>query len=104
MSELVLPSGRYLDLTDPEIRDAERVTAEELVGDDTTKTRALARRTRELGTHIGIRAPSAALNGHVTFVVFPDHVAAVKLVSECIVRIGDYLGEGAGDAGEASPE
>jgi len=91
MSNLGLPDGPFLDLTDPEVRDAEGVTLDDLVADDTTTTREVARRARLRGDVIGIRAPSAAMDGEVTFVVFAEHVSQVVLVSDEIVRIVDYV-------------
>jgi RES domain-containing protein len=91
LSTLELPAGRLLDLMDPEVCSSEGVTYDQLVGDDTTITRALAQRTSATGTAIGLRAPSAAMEGAITFVIFRQHLQQVVLTEERTVRIIDYL-------------
>lgn len=55
---------------DPEVCSTEGVTYDQLVGEDTGITRALAQRTSAKGAVIGLRAPSAAMQGAITFVIF----------------------------------
>jgi hypothetical protein len=91
LSTLELPADRLLDLMDPEVCSTEGVTYDQLVGDDTSITRALAQRTSAKGTVIGLRAPSAALQGAITFVIFGAHLQQVVLTEERTVRIVDYV-------------
>jgi hypothetical protein len=91
LSTLELPADRLLDLMDPEVCSAEGVTYDQLVGDDTSVTRALALRTTATGTAIGLRAPSAAVEGAITFVIFADYLERVVLTEEQTVRIVDYI-------------
>jgi RES domain-containing protein len=91
LSTLELPSDRLLDLMDPEVCSTEGVTYDQLVGEDTGITRALAQRTSAKGAVIGLRAPSAAMQGAITFVVFGRHLQQVVLTEERTVRILDYL-------------
>jgi len=91
LSTLELPADRLLDLMDPEVCSAEGVTYDQLVGDDTRVTRALAQRTIATGRVIGLRAPSAATEGAITFVIFHQHLQQVVLTKEHTVRIVDYL-------------
>lgn len=86
-----LPVGQTLDLTDPDVCRAENVTHEQLVGDDRSITQAVARRARTDRNVIGMRAPSAALDGAMTFVIFHHHLAKVVVTEERIVRIVNYL-------------
>lgn len=86
-----LPEERLLDLLDPAVCNDEGVTYDQLVGDDTSTTRALAQRTSAKGTVIGLRAPSAAMQGAITFVIFGAHLQQVVLTEERSVRIVDYL-------------
>jgi hypothetical protein len=91
LSTLELPQERLLDLLDPAVCSDEGVTYDQLVGDDTSITRALAQRTSAKGTVIGLRAPSAAMQGAITFVIFCAHLQQVVLTEERTVRIVDYL-------------
>lgn len=91
LSTLELPADRLLDLMDPEICRAEDITYDQLVGDDTSITRALAQRTSAAGAVMGLRAPSAATEGAITFVIFHQHLEQVVLAEEHTVRIVDYL-------------
>lgn len=58
-----------LDLTSPDTRAAVGVTEHDLTGDDYTATRAIAEAARQAGFE-GMLAPSAALPGRQTLVVF----------------------------------
>jgi RES domain-containing protein len=91
LSTLELPADRLIDLMNPEVCSAEGVTYDQLVGDDTSVTRALAQRTTAKDTVIGLRAPSAAVRGAITFVIFGRHLEQVVLREERTVRIIDYL-------------
>jgi hypothetical protein len=91
LSTLELPAGDLLDLMDPEVCSNEGVTYGQLVGEDTSITRALAQRTRVKKTAVGLRAPSAAMEGAITFVIFRQHLQQVVLTEEHTVRIIDYL-------------
>jgi RES domain-containing protein len=91
LSTLELPTDRLLDLMDPEVCSAEGITYAQLIGEDTSITRALAQRMTTKGTVIGLRAPSAALRGAITFVIFGRHLEQVVLREEHTVRIVDYL-------------
>jgi hypothetical protein len=91
LSTLELPADRLLDLMDPGVCSNEGVTYDQLVGDDTSVTRVLAQRMTAKGTVIGLRAPSAALRGAITFVIFGRHLEQVVLRDERTVRIIDYL-------------
>ncbi len=51
----------------------------------------LAQRTSATGTVMGLRAPSAATEGAITFVIFHQHLQQVVLTEEYTVRIVDYL-------------
>lgn len=93
LSTLKLPADRLLDLMDPDVCSTEGVTYDQLVGDDTSITRALAQRTSARETVIGLRAPSAALEGAITFVIFGQHLQQVVLTDERTVRIVDYLNQ-----------
>ena len=97
LSTLELPADRLLDLIDPGVCSAEGVTYDQLVGDDTSITRAMAQRTSARETVIGLRAPSAALKGAITFVIFGQHLQQVSLTEERTVRIVDYLNQPAGN-------
>ena len=97
LSTLELPADRLLDLIDPGVCSAEGVTYDQLVGDDTSITRAMAQRTSARETVIGLRAPSAALEGAITFVIFGQHLQQVSLTEERTVRIVDYLNQPAGN-------
>jgi RES domain len=91
LSTLELPAGRLLDLMDPGVCSNEGVTYDQLVGEDTSITRALAQRMSASGTVIGLRAPSAATEDAITFVIFHQHLQQVVLTEEHTVRIIDYL-------------
>jgi hypothetical protein len=91
LSTLELPPGRLLDLMDPGVCSNEGVTYDQLVGEDTSVTRALAQRTSAAGTVMGLRAPSTATEGEITFVIFHQHLQQVVLAEEHTVRIVDYL-------------
>jgi RES domain-containing protein len=65
-----------LDLTDPAIRSQLGVTEEGLAQGDWTTCQALADQARSAGFE-GILAPSGALAGERTLVVFPDGMAKV---------------------------
>jgi hypothetical protein len=91
LSTLELPAGRLLDLMDPGACSNEGVTYDQLVGEDTSITRALAQRTSATGTMMGLRAPSAATEGAITFVIFHQYLEQVVLTEERTVRIIDYL-------------
>jgi RES domain-containing protein len=58
-----------LDLTDPRVRSALDVTEANLVGSDSTATQRIAKAAVSAGLE-GILAPSAALPGRTTLVVF----------------------------------
>jgi RES domain len=60
---------RVLDLTDPEVRERLDVAVDDVVGDDWVVAKSLADRARELGFE-GVLAPSGALPGELTLVVF----------------------------------
>ncbi|HYL59419.1 MAG TPA: RES family NAD+ phosphorylase [Candidatus Acidoferrales bacterium] len=60
---------RVLDLTDASVREAIGVSAEELTGDDLARCQEIAQRAQRAGFD-GILAPSAALDGQQTLVVF----------------------------------
>jgi RES domain-containing protein len=68
-----------LDLTDPEVRAELRVREDELVGNDLTRCQELAAEARSAGLD-GIVAPSGALDGETTLVVFAS--AMGKVVAE----------------------
>ncbi|MCA1704046.1 MAG: RES family NAD+ phosphorylase [Actinobacteria bacterium] len=68
-----------LDLTDPEIRLRVGLTEAHLVGDDWTLCQGLAAQARAAGFE-GILAPSGALAGETTLVVFAAGMA--KVVAE----------------------
>jgi hypothetical protein len=91
LSTLELPAGPMLDLMEPAIRYAERVTYDQLIGDDLGTTRALAKRVRERGGFVGLRAPSAALEGAITYVIFHDRLSLVVIRAEEVVSIRKYL-------------
>ena len=91
LSTLELPADQLLDLMDPEVCSNEGVTYAQLVGEDTSITRALAQRTSATGTVMGLRAPSVATEGAITFVIFHQHLEQVVLAEEHTVRIVDYL-------------
>jgi hypothetical protein len=103
LSTLELPSAPILDLVDPAIREAEEITYQQLVGDDLGATRALARRVRERGDVVGLRAPSAAVEGAITYVIFHEHLQQLILRTEEIVTIRGYVESGASAAQEESP-
>jgi RES domain-containing protein len=74
---------RVLDLTDPTVREWVGVTEAELVDDDLKVCQDIADADRSAGLD-GILAPSAALSGEATLVVFP---AAIDRVVEEHSRI-----------------
>lgn len=74
-----------LDLTSPAVRDALGVTQDELTGDEYTATRAIAAAARDAGFD-GLLAPSAALPGRATLVVFSRGMAHVVVASPSRVR------------------
>jgi hypothetical protein len=73
-----------LDLTDVGTREALAISLQQLVAGDLTRCRAVAARAREAG-YDGILAPSAALAGEQTLVVF---ASAMRKLSEGHSRIG----------------
>lgn len=68
-----------LDLTDPAVRKHLEVREPDLTGDDLESCQELAKQARAAGFE-GILAPSGALDGETTLVVFPDGMA--KVVAE----------------------
>lgn len=91
----VLVEGlRVLDLTDPEVRKALRVSEAELIGDDYMVTQSLAAAARQARFE-GILAPSAALPGRRTLVVFAagQHALRAQLsrVRQPPPRLADLL-------------
>ncbi len=58
-----------LDLTDPEVRERLGVDEDDVVGADWAVCQSLADRARDLGID-GVLAPSGALAGEITLVVF----------------------------------
>jgi RES domain-containing protein len=67
-------SLRVLDLTDPATREALSVTEADLTSDDLSRCQALGDAARAAGFE-GMLAPSAALAGETTLVVFPSGMA-----------------------------
>jgi RES domain-containing protein len=65
-----------LDLTDPEVREALALAEVDLTSDDLTRCQAIGDAARAAGFE-GILAPSAALAGEITLVVFPAAIAKV---------------------------
>lgn len=83
-----------LDLTSPDVRTALGVTEGDLTGDDYTATQAIAAVARQTGFE-GVLAPSAALPGRQTLVVFVGGMARVapepSRVHQPPPRIADLL-------------
>ncbi len=69
---------KVLDLTDEQVRAAFGVSDRDLTGDDLTRCQSIANRACA-AAYDGILAPSAALKGQTTLVVF---ASAVKKISE----------------------
>lgn len=85
---------QVLDLTDPEVRAAVGLTEADLIGDEYTHTQAVATAAAAAGI-AGILAPSAALPGRRTLVVFPAGAAAITEESSTVrqppPRLADLL-------------
>lgn len=82
-----------LDLCDPEIRDRLGISEPVLVGDDYSRCQAVA---DEAARHFdGVLAPSAALPGRRTLVVFPSGMAKLAVASSRVrqppPRLADLL-------------
>ncbi len=85
---------RVLDLTDPTVREAVGVTADDLVGDDYGVGQQVASAARDAGLD-GVLAPSAGLVGQRTLAVFYsalDHGKVVEQTSRVQVPPLDLLG------------
>lgn len=74
-----------LDLTDRDVRQELNVTEDELVGDDVTRCRQLAAEARQAGFD-GVLAPSGALSGETTLVVFSSAMSKVSAEHSRIQR------------------
>ncbi len=66
-----------LDLTDPGMRDQIGISEAELVGDDRSRCQEISSAARAAGLD-GILAPSAAVRGERTLVVFPSGMRKVR--------------------------
>jgi RES domain-containing protein len=91
LSTLRLPPGPFFDLTSEAIQFEKGVTRADLIGDDVTRTRRIAREVADIGHYVGLLAPSAARDEDVTAVVFQPYVTSVELVDERLVRIVDFI-------------
>lgn len=85
---------RVLDLTDPQVRAALVIGEDDLVGDDFSTTQRLAAAARAAGLD-GLLAPSAALPGRQTLVVFASGrhalVSGVSRMRQPPSRLADLL-------------
>lgn len=85
---------RVLDLTDPSVRAAVGLEEADLLGDDYTKTQAVASAAAAAGFG-GMLAPSAALPGRRTLVVFAAGESAITAewssVRQPPPRVADLL-------------
>jgi RES domain-containing protein len=83
-----------LDLTDATVRNALGVTHDDLIGDDVARCQQLAQDARAAGFD-GVLAPSGALAGETTLVVFGSSMANVAAehsrVQRPPVRMVDVL-------------
>jgi RES domain-containing protein len=76
---------RVLDLTDPEVRERLGVDEDDVVGADWAVCQSLADRARDLGID-GVLAPSGALAGEITLVVFAHALRKVTAEHSRIQR------------------
>jgi RES domain-containing protein len=84
MSELRVTDLRVLDLTDPELREAFGVSARLLVSNRLGPCQRLAAFVRQWPTFQGILAPSAAIPGMTTLVVFPEGLERVEVMTAAV--------------------
>lgn len=84
-----------LDLCDPTIRDQLGVSEADLTDDDYALCQALADKAGQ--QFEGLLAPSAALPGHRTLVIFPDGMAKVSVASSRVrqppPRLANLIGD-----------
>lgn len=79
MGRVRIRNIKVLDLTDHRVREAFRVSENDLTADDLTRCQAIAEQARKAG-YDGVLAPSAALDGQKTLAVFA--VATSKIIEE----------------------
>ena len=84
MSELRVTDLRVLDLTDPAMRALLGIKERNLVGNRLGVCQRLAAYARRWPMFQGVLAPSAAVPGMTTLVVFPDAIEHVEVIGTAI--------------------
>jgi RES domain-containing protein len=87
MCQLEVRHLHVLDLTDPDIRDALGVTERNLTSNRLTVCQQIAAFARRWPDHLdGILAPSAAVPGLETLVIFPEGLGNIGVVTQKIAN------------------